>query len=202
MGFISPVHNTRTFLVHKWDSLLKYGWGLSTLGSFQLHLLYRHRPYSLAIHFLKSFDFFWYQMNLNYNYLFDMIMIMMLMPIHVGVPWLSFLASLSGSRAHRDTCVPPITELWKFLGFKHCSFHSLSLSYLLLLSPSWTFSRESSTPLPITQTWTLCTHPHQHNHAHPISVCNIFSCVWQKFTWQAAHCFYMWPKILTGLAAP
>ena len=28
---------------------------------------------------------------------------------------------LSGSRAHRDTCVPPITELWKFLGFKHCS---------------------------------------------------------------------------------
>ena len=87
---------------------------------------------------------------------------------------------LSGSRAHRDTCVPPITELWKFLGFKHCSFHSLSLSYLLLLSPSWTFSRESSTPLPITQTWTLCTHPHQHNHAHPISVCNTFSCVWQK----------------------
>ena len=73
---------------------------------------------------------------------------------------------LSGSRAHRDTCVPPITELWKFLGFKHCSLHSLSLSYLLLLSPSWTFSRESSTPLPITQTWTLCTHPHQHNHAH------------------------------------
>ena len=87
---------------------------------------------------------------------------------------------LSGSRAHRDTCVPPITELWKFLGFKHCSLHSLSLSYLLLLSPSWTFSRESSTPLPITQTWTLCTHPHQHNHAHPISVCNTFSCVWQK----------------------
>ena len=58
---------------------------------------------------------------------------------------------LSGSRAHRDTCVPPITELWKFLGFKHCSFHSLSLSYLLLLSPSWTFSRESSAPPPITQ---------------------------------------------------
>ena len=47
-------------------------------------------------------------------------MIMMLMPIHVGVPWLSFWL-LSGSRAHRDTCVPPITELWKFLGFKHCS---------------------------------------------------------------------------------
>ena len=103
----------------------------------------------------------------------------MLMPIHVGVPWLS-LWLLSGSRAHRDTCVPPITELWKFLGFKHCSLHSLSLSYLLLLSPSWTFSRESSTPLPITQTWTLCTNPHQHNHAHPISVCNTFSCVWQK----------------------
>ena len=58
---------------------------------------------------------------------------------------------LSGSRAHRDTCVPPITELWKFLGFKHCSLHSLSLSYLLLLSPSWTFSRESSAPPPITQ---------------------------------------------------
>ena len=29
-------------------------------------------------------------------------------------------------------------------------------------------------------TWTLCTPPHQHNHAHPISVCNTFSCVWQK----------------------
>ena len=42
--------------------------------------------------YLKSFDFFWYQINLNYNYLFDMIMMMMLMPIHVGVPWLSFLA--------------------------------------------------------------------------------------------------------------
>ena len=109
-----------------------------------------------------------------------MIMIMMLMPIHVGVPWLSFLASLSGSRAQQGYMRSPITELWKFLGFKHCSLHSLSLSYLLLLSPSWTFSRESSTPLPITQTWTLCTHPHQHNHAHPISVCNTFSCVCQK----------------------
>ena len=104
---------------------------------------------------------------------------------------------LSGSRAHRDTCVPPITELWKFLGFKHCSLHSLSLSYLLLLSPSWTFSRESSTPLPITQTWTLCTHPHQHNHAHPISVCNTFSCGWQKVhlarlnTAEDTMCWYM-----------
>ena len=70
--------------------------------------------------YLKSYDFFRYQINLNYNYLFDIIMIMMLMPIHVGVPWLSFWL-LSGSRAHRDTCVPPITDLWKFLGFKHCS---------------------------------------------------------------------------------
>ena len=87
---------------------------------------------------------------------------------------------LSGSRAQQGYMRSPITELWKFLGFKHCSLHSLSLSYLLLLSPSWTFSRESSTPLPITQTWTLCTYPHQHNHAHPISVCNTFSCVWQK----------------------
>ena len=129
--------------------------------------------------YLKSFDFFWYQMNLNYNYLFDMIMIMMLMPIHVGVPWLSFLAIERFPRS-QGYMRSPITELWKFLGFKHCSLHSLSLSYLLLLSPSWTFSRESSTPLPITQTWTLCTHPHQHNHAHPISVCNTFSCVWQK----------------------
>ena len=60
------------------------------------------------------------------------------MPIHVGVPWLSFWL-LSGSRAPQGYMRSPITELWKFLGFKHCSLHSLSLSYLLLLSLSWTF---------------------------------------------------------------
>ena len=179
---------------------------LNTGEIYQLLAAFSSTFYTGTVHIhwqfiLKSFDFFWYQMNLNYNYLFDMIMMMMWCRFMSASPGFHFWL-LSGSRAHRDTCVPPITELWKFLGFKHCSLHSLSLSYLLLLSPSWTFSRESSTPLPITQTWTLCTHPHQHNHAHPISVCNTFSCVWQKFTWQAAHCFYMWLKILTGLAAP
>ena len=138
--------------------------------------------------YLKSYDFFWYQINLNYNYLFDMIMIMMLMPIHVGVPWLSFWL-LSGSRAHRDTCVPPITELWKFLGFKHCSFHSLSLSYLLLLSPSWTFSRESSTPLPITQ-HELSVRIHTNTTMRTQFLCAIHLVAFdKKFTWQAAHCW-------------
>ena len=134
--------------------------------------------------YLKSYDFFWYQINLNYNYLFDIIMMMMLMPIHVGVPWLSFLASLSGSRAHRDTCVPPITELWKFLGFKHCSLHSLSLSYLLLLSPSWTFSRESSTPLPITQ-HELSVRIHTNTTMRTQFLCAIHLVAFdKKFTWQ------------------
>ena len=130
--------------------------------------------------YLKSYDFFWYQINLNYNYLFDIIMMMMLMPIHVGVPWLSFLASLSGSRAHRDTCVPPVTELWKFFGFKHCSlihfhFHICYCYHRAELFFAWVLSSSS-----YHSTWTLCTPPHQHNHAHPISVCNTFCCVWQK----------------------
>ena len=129
--------------------------------------------------YLKSYDFFWYQINLNYNYLFDIIMIMMLMPIHVGVPWLSFWL-LSGSRAHRDTCVPPITELWKFLGFKHCSlihfhFHICYCYHraeLFRVSPQLLFlSLKHELSVRIHTNTTMRT---------PNSVCNTFSWGWQK----------------------
>ena len=129
--------------------------------------------------YLKSYDFFWYQINLNYNYLFDIIMMMMLMPIHVGVPWLSFLASLSGPALTGIHAFPPslICESFWFLN----TVHSFTFTFIFVIVITelnffaWVLSSSSHH-----STWTLCAPPHQHNHAHPISVCNTFCCVWQK----------------------
>ena len=93
---------------------------------------------------------------------------------------------LSGSRAQQGYMRSPITELRKFLGFKHCSLHSLSLSYLLLLSPSWTFSRESSTPLPITQ-HELSVRIHTNTTMRTQFLCAIHLVAFdKKFTWQGS----------------
>ena len=45
----------------------------------------------------------------------------MLMPILCRRPLAFISGFIERSRAHRDTYVPPITDLWKFLVFKHCS---------------------------------------------------------------------------------
>ena len=111
-------------------------------------------------------------------------MMMMLMPIHVGVPWLSFLASLSGSRAHRDTCVPPVTELWKFFGFKHCSlihfhfhicycYHRAELFAWVLNSPPYHSNMNS-----------LCASTPTQPCAHQILCAIHLVEVDKKFTWQ------------------
>ena len=106
-------------------------------------------------------------------------MMMMLMPIHVGVPWLSFLASLSGPALTGIHAFPPslICESFWFLN----TVHSFTFTFIFVIVITelnffaWVLSSSS-----YHSTWTLCTPPHQHNHAHPISVCNTFCCVWQK----------------------
>ena len=106
-------------------------------------------------------------------------MMMMLMPIHVGVPWLSFLASLSGPALTGIHAFPPslICESFWFLN----TVHSFTFTFIFVIVITelnffaWVLSSSSHH-----STWTLCAPPHQHNHAHPISVCNTFCCVWQK----------------------
>ena len=139
--------------------------------------------------YLKSFDFFWYQMNLNYNYLFDMIMIMMLMPIHVGVPWLSFLAIERFPRS-QGYMRSPITELWKFLGFKHCSLHSLSLSFICYCYHRAELFRVSPQLLFLSLKHELSVRIHTNTTMRTQFLCAIHLVAFdKKFTWQAAHCW-------------
>ena len=133
MGLISLVHNTRTFLFISGVHCLNTGEVYQPLAAF-------------------SSTFYTGTVHIYWQFIFEIIWFLLIsdeLIIIICLTWswwwcdadscrrpLAFILLLSGSRAHRDTCVPPITELWKFSVFKHCSFHSLSLSYLLLLSPS------------------------------------------------------------------
>ena len=112
---------------------------------------------------------------INYNYLFDMIMMMM---------WCRFMSASPGFHSGY-WAVPALIGIHAFppslscesfwflntVPFIHFHFHICYCYH----RAAWVLSSSS-----YHSTWTLCTPPHQHNHAHPISVCNTFSCVWQK----------------------
>ena len=92
---------------------------------------------------------------------------------------------LSGSRAQQGYMRSPITELWKFLGFKHCSLHSLSLSFICYCYHRAELFRVSPQLLFLSLKHELSVRIHTNTTMRTQFLCAIHLVeVDKKFTWQ------------------
>ena len=92
---------------------------------------------------------------------------------------------LSGSRAQQGYMRSPITELWKFLGFKHCSLHSLSLSFICYCyHRAELFAWVLNSPPYHSNMNSLCASTPTQPCAHQILCAIHLVEVDKKFTWQ------------------
>ena len=156
---------------------------LNTGEIYQLLAAFRSTFYTgtVHIHWQFIFEIIWFLL------ISDELIIIICLTLSWLWCWCRFMSASPGFHSGY-WAVPALIGIHAFPPSLSCesfwvlsTVHSFTFTFIFVIVITelnffaWVLSSSS-----YHSTWTLCTPPHQHNHAHPISVCNTFSCVWQK----------------------